>query len=293
MKKVANVFSAPEKHWVGNGFHVASMFSYNDKDKNLDPFLLMDYNPPKFFQGGRRDNSEFDLRGVEEHPHRGFETVTIAYQGEVSHRDSHGGGGTIGTGDVQWMTAGSGVMHEEMHSEKFAKEGGLFEMVQLWVNLPAKDKMTEPKYQAIKSADIPVVKLPNDAGQVRVIAGELLGTAGSASTFSPINMWDTTMNANATHTFSVPESHNVVILVLEGTIQVGGEAVARRGELVTFERGGADVLIESNNEAKLLILTGEPLNEPIVGYGPFVMNTREQIVEAFNDVQTGKFGRLN
>lgn len=293
MKKVANVFSAPEKHWVGNGFHVASMFSYNDKDKNLDPFLLMDYNPPKFFQGGRRDNSEFDLRGVEEHPHRGFETVTIAYQGEVSHRDSHGGGGTIGTGDVQWMTAGSGVMHEEMHSEKFAKEGGLFEMVQLWVNLPAKDKMTTPKYQAIKSADIPVVKLPNDAGQVRVIAGELLGTTGSASTFSPINMWDTTMNANATHTFSVPESHNVVILVLEGTIQVGGDAVARRGELVTFERGDADVLIESNNEAKLLILTGEPLNEPIVGYGPFVMNTREQIVEAFNDVQTGKFGRLN
>ncbi|WP_288062443.1 pirin family protein [Rodentibacter caecimuris] len=293
MKKVANVFTAPEKHWVGNGFHVASMFSYNDKDKNLDPFLLMDYNPPKYFQGGRRDNSEFDLRGVEEHPHRGFETVTIAYQGEVSHRDSHGGGGTIGTGDVQWMTAGSGVMHEEMHSEKFAKEGGLFEMVQLWVNLPAKDKMTEPKYQAIKSADIPVVKLPNDAGQVRVIAGELLGATGSASTFSPINMWDTTMNANATHTFSVPESHNIVILVLEGTIQVGGEAIARRGELVTFERGGADVLIESNNEAKLLILTGEPLNEPIVGYGPFVMNTREQIVEAFNDVQSGKFGRLN
>ncbi|OOF57144.1 quercetin 2,3-dioxygenase [Rodentibacter genomosp. 2] len=293
MKKVANVFTAPEKHWVGNGFHVASMFSYNDKDKNLDPFLLMDYNPPKFFQGGRRDNSEFALRGVEEHPHRGFETVTIAYQGEVSHRDSHGGGGTIGTGDVQWMTAGSGVMHEEMHSEKFAKEGGLFEMVQLWVNLPAKDKMTAPKYQAIKSADIPVVKLPNDAGQVRVIAGELLGTTGSASTFSPINMWDTTMNANSTHTFSVPESHNVVILVLEGTIQVGGEAIARRGELVTFERGGADVLIESNNEAKLLILTGEPLNEPIVGYGPFVMNTREQIVEAFNDVQAGKFGRLD
>nr|WP_233127080.1 pirin-like C-terminal cupin domain-containing protein [Rodentibacter sp. Ppn85] len=284
------------------------MFSYNDKDKNLDPFLLMDYNPPKFFlggrqavvrrssggrqavvrrsSGGRRDNSEFNLRGMEEHPHR-------TYQGEVSHRDSHGGGGTIGTGDVQWMTAGSGVMHEEMHSEKFAKEGGLFEMVQLWVNLPAKDKMTEPKYQAIKSADIPVVKLPNDAGQVRVIAGELLGTTGSASTFSPINMWDTTMNANATHTFSVPESHNVVILVLEGTIQVGGDAIARRGELVTFERGGADVLIESNNDAKLLILTGEPLNEPIVGYGPFVMNTREQIVEAFNDVQTGKFGRLN
>lgn len=293
MKKVANVFPTPEKHWVGNGFHVASMFSYNDKDKNLDPFLLMDYNPPKFFQGGRRDNSEFDLRGVEEHPHRGFETVTIAYQGEVSHRDSNGGGGTIGTGDVQWMTAGSGVMHEEMHSEKFAKEGGLFEMVQLWVNLPAKDKMTAPKYQAIKSADIPVVTLPNNAGSVRVIAGELLGVMGSASTFSPINMWDTTMNANSAHTFSVPASHNVIILVLDGTIQVSGDAIARRGELVTFERGGAGVLIEANNEAKLLILTGEPLNEPVVGYGPFVMNTKSEIIQAIQDVKAGKFGRLD
>lgn len=293
MKKVANVFTAPTKHWVGNGFHVASMFSYNDKDKNLDPFLLMDYNEPKFFQGGRRDNSVFDLRGVGEHPHRGFETVTIAYQGEVSHRDSYGGGGTIGTGDVQWMTAGSGVMHEEMHSEKFAKEGGLFEMVQLWVNLPAKDKMTVPKYQAIKSADIPVVTLPNNAGSVRVIAGELLGAKGSAETFSPINMWDTTMNANSDYTFSVPTSHNVIILVLDGTIQVSGNAVTRRGELVTFERGEADVLIESNNEAKLLILTGEPLNEPIVGYGPFVMNSREEILQAIRDVETGKFGRLD
>ncbi|WP_109078243.1 pirin family protein [Aggregatibacter kilianii] len=292
MKKVAKVHMAPEKHWVGNGFHVASMFSYNDTDKHLDPFLLMDYNAPKFFQGGRKDDSEFDLRGVEEHPHRGFETVTIAYQGEVSHRDSYGGGGTIGTGDVQWMTAGSGVMHEEMHSEKFAKEGGLFEMVQLWVNLPAKDKMTAPKYQAIKSADIPVVTLPNHAGSVRVIAGELLNTKGTAGTFSPINMWDTVMNANTAYTFAVPESHNLVILVLDGTVQIGGDAIARRGELVTFERGGEDVHIEANNDAKLLILTGEPLNEPIVGYGPFVMNTREQIVEAFRDVQAGKFGRL-
>lgn len=293
MKKVANVFTAPEKHWVGNGFHVASMFSYNDKDKNLDPFLLMDYNPPKFFQGDRGDYSKFGLRGVGEHPHRGFETVTIAYQGEVSHRDSHGGGGTIGTGDVQWMTAGSGVMHEEMHSERFTKEGGLLEMVQLWVNLPAKNKMTTPKYQAIKSADIPIVTLPNNAGSVRIIAGELLGTKGLASTFSPINMWDTVMNVNGSYTFSVPESHNVIILVLDGTIQVSDDAIARQGELVTFERGGSDVPIEANNDAKLLILTGEPLNEPIVGYGPFVMNTREQIIEAFNDMNSGRFGRLD
>lgn len=293
MKKVANVWQAPEKHWVGNGFHVQSMFNYNDRDKHLDPFLLMDYNPPKYFQGGRRDNSAFDLRGVEEHPHRGFETVTIAYQGEVSHRDSHGGGGTIGTGDVQWMTAGSGIMHEEMHSETFAKEGGLFEMVQLWVNLPAKDKMTAPKYQAIKSAEIPVVALPNEAGTVRVIAGELLNTRGAASTFSPINMWDTVMNAGKSHLFSVPAEHNVVILVLDGTVQIGGDHIARRGELVTFERGGADVLVEANNDAKLLILTGQPLNESVVGYGPFVMNSREEIVQAFDDVKNGRFGRID
>ncbi|WP_426840240.1 pirin family protein [Glaesserella parasuis] len=288
MKKVANVHTAPAKHWVGNGFHVQSMFSYNDTDKNLDPFLLMDYNPPHHFDGGRKS----DFRGVGEHPHRGFETVTIAYQGEVAHADSYGGGGTIGTGDVQWMTAGSGVMHEEFHSERFSREGGMFEMVQLWVNLPKAHKMTTPKYQAIKSADIPVVQLENNAGTARIIAGELASTAGIASTFSLVNMWDIVLNAGKAHTFAVPESHNLIILVLDGTVQINGEDIARRGELVTFERGGADVLIEANNDAKLLVLTGEPLNEPVVGYGPFVMNSREEIIQAMRDVQSGKFGRI-
>ncbi len=288
MKKVANVHTAPAKHWVGNGFHVQSMFSYNDTDKNLDPFLLMDYNPPRHFDGGRKS----DFRGVGEHPHRGFETVTIAYQGEVAHADSYGGGGTIGTGDVQWMTAGSGVMHEEFHSERFSREGGMFEMVQLWVNLPKAHKMTTPKYQAIKSADIPVVQLGDNAGMARIIAGELSSTSGVASTFSPINMWDVVLNAGKAHTFAVPESHNLIILVLDGTVQINGEDIARRGELVTFERGGADVQIEANNDAKLLILTGEPLNEPVVGYGPFVMNSREEIIQAIRDVQSGKFGRI-
>ncbi|QLB16052.1 quercetin 2,3-dioxygenase [Mannheimia granulomatis] len=292
MKKVSNVWAAPAKHWVGNGFHVQSMFSYQDKDKYLDPFLLMDYNPPKIFQGGRQDNSEFDLRGVEEHPHRGFETVTIAYQGEVSHRDSHGGGGTIKAGDVQWMTAGSGIMHEEMHSENFAKTGGVFEMVQLWVNLPKKDKMTTPKYQAIAAAEIPTVTLADNAGTVRVIAGELLGSQGAASTFSPINMWDTHLNAGSKAEFTLPSSHNLVILVLSGTVQIGGEAIARSGELVTFERGGSELVIEANNDSKLLILTGEPLNEPVVGYGPFVMNSKEEILQAINDVKSGKFGKI-
>ncbi|MDO9854005.1 pirin family protein [Glaesserella parasuis] len=288
MKKVANVHTAPAKHWVGNGFHVQSMFSYNDTDKNLDPFLLMDYNPPRHFDGGRKS----DFRGVGEHPHRGFETVTVAYQGEVAHSDSYGGGGTIGTGDVQWMTAGSGVMHEEFHSERFSREGGMFEMVQLWVNLPKAHKMTTPKYQAIKSADIPVVQLENNAGTARIIAGELASTAGIASTFSPVNMWDIVLNAGKAHTFAVPESHNLIILVLDGTVQINGEDIARRGELVAFERGGADVQIETNNDAKLLILTGEPLNEPVVGYGPFVMNSREEIIQAMRDVQSGKFGRI-
>lgn len=288
MKKVANVYIAPAKHWVGNGFHVQSMFTYNDTDKNLDPFLMMDYNPPRHFDGGRKS----DFRGVGEHPHRGFETVTIAYQGEVAHADSYGGGGIIGTGDVQWMTAGSGVMHEEFHSERFSKEGGMFEMVQLWVNLPKAHKMTTPKYQAIKSTEIPVVQLDDNAGIARIIAGELASTSGAASTFTPINMWDVVMNAGKTHTFAVPESHNLVILVLDGTVQINGEEIARRGELVTFERGGADVRIESNNESKLLILTGEPINEPIVGYGPFVMNTEAEIVQAMRDVQSGKFGQI-
>ncbi|VTU08667.1 pirin-related protein [Actinobacillus indolicus] len=288
MKKVANVYTAPAKHWVGNGFHVQSMFTYNDTDKNLDPFLMMDYNPSRHFDGGRKS----DFRGVGEHPHRGFETVTIAYQGEVAHADSYGGGGTIGTGDVQWMTAGSGVMHEEFHSERFSREGGMFEMVQLWVNLPKAHKMTTPKYQAIKSADIPVVQLGDNAGIARIIAGELASISGAASTFTPINMWDVVMNAGKTHTFAVPESHNLVILVLDGTVQINGEEIACRGELVTFERGGADVRIESNNESKLLILTGEPINEPIVGYGPFVMNTDSEILQAMRDVQEGKFGQI-
>ncbi|QIM62639.1 quercetin 2,3-dioxygenase [Pasteurellaceae bacterium Orientalotternb1] len=288
MKKVANVHDAPQKHWVGNGFHVQSMFTYNDTDKNLDPFLMMDYNPPRYFDGGRKS----DFRGVGEHPHRGFETVTIAYQGEVAHADSYGGGGIIGTGDVQWMTAGSGIMHEEFHSERFSKDGGMFEMVQLWVNLPAKDKMTTPKYQAIKSADIPVVELADNAGIARIIAGELAATSGAASTFSPINIWDVKMNEGKTHTFIVPESHNLIVLVLDGTVQFNAKEVARRGELVTFEKGGADVQIESNNKANLLILTGEPLNEPVVGYGPFVMNSETEIVQAIRDVQSGKFGQI-
>lgn len=198
MKQVAKVYAAPSKHWVGDGFHVHGMFNYQETHKNLDPFLLMDYASPEHFPANPREAH----RGVGEHPHRGFETVTIAYQGEVEHQDSAGGGGIIGTGDVQWMTAGSGLMHEEFHSEQFSKTGGMFEMVQLWVNLPAKDKMTAPKYQAITHADIPELTL-GDAGTAKLIAGKLDGVIGAASTFSPINMWDVRLNQGGEHSLSL------------------------------------------------------------------------------------------
>ncbi|OOR82998.1 pirin family protein [Moraxella canis] len=287
MKQVSKVYSAPNKHWVGDGFHVHSMFNYQETHKNLDPFLMMDYAAPQSFPA----NASTTHRGVGEHPHRGFETVTIAYQGEVEHRDSAGGGGVIGTGDVQWMTAGAGLMHEEFHSEAFSKAGGIFEMVQLWVNLPAKDKMTAPRYQAITKAQIPEVDLQG-AGIARLIAGELDGTQGAASTFSPVNLWDVRLKAGHQHTFTIPESHNLLVLVLEGTIQINEDHIARSAELVTFHRGGSDVKIVANNDAKILILSGEPLNEPIVGYGPFVMNSREEILQAMHDVQSGKFGQI-
>lgn len=287
MKQVLKIYPAPQKHWVGDGFHVHGMFNYQETHKNLDPFLLMDYASPQHFA----PNHSSHHRGVGEHPHRGFETVTIAYQGEVAHKDSAGGGGIIGTGDVQWMTAGSGLMHEEFHSEKFSETGGDFEMVQLWVNLPAKDKMTPPKYQAITNDDIPVVDLDGQ-GVARLIAGDLSDTKGAASTFTPINLWDVRLNAGGKYEFTIPESHNLLLLVQDGTVQINGDNIARPAELVTFAKGGDRVTLEANNAAKVLVLSGEPINEPIVGYGPFVMNTREEIIQAMQDVQSGKFGQI-
>lgn len=286
MKNIARIYPAPAKHWVGDGFFVSSMFNYNQKDRNLDPFLLMDYASPQQFP----PNANQNLRGVGEHPHRGFETVTIAYQGEVEHKDSYGGGGVIGTGDVQWMTAGSGLMHQEYHSQNFSKTGGMFEMVQLWVNLPAKHKMTAPKYQAIESHDIPVVDLTG--GIARIIAGHFGNIQGTASTFSPINLWDIRLNAGAEYTFSVPNSHNLLILILDGDVLVNDDKVARSNELITFDKGGDSVKLTANHDSKILLLSGEPLNEPVVGYGPFVMNTMGEINQAIYDVQTGKFGEI-
>lgn len=285
MRKVTGISAAPRPHWVGDGFPVRSMFSYNDAGPGLSPFLLLDYAGPYQFEPTTA------RRGVGQHPHRGFETVTIVYEGEVEHKDSTGAGGTIGPGDVQWMTAAGGIVHEEYHSPAFARRGGGFEMVQLWVNLPARDKLAEPGYQTLLDAQIPSVPLPDEAGKVRVIAGEFDGHRGPARTFTPINVWDVRLAAGKRATLSVDDRHSLALVVLRGTVLVNGKDVVRDAQLVRFDRDGAEITLEANNDVTLLLLSGEPIDEPVVGYGPFVMNTQEEIVAAFNDFNQGRFIR--
>ena len=285
-KKTLGTHSAPDRHWVGDGFPVHGMFGYNGDTKRISPFLLLDYGAPIHFEPTAK------RRGVGAHPHRGFETVTIVYDGEVEHRDSTGSGGVIGPGDVQWMTAGGGILHEEFHSSAYAKSGGPFEMAQLWVNLPAKDKMTAPGYQAITNAQIPAVPLPGDAGTVRVIAGEYAGTKGPARTFTPMNVWDVRVKGGKTVDLSQAEGWTVQVVVMAGTVQVNGETILREKQMATLSTEGGGVTIEANNDAKVLLLAGEPIDEPVVGYGPFVMNTREEIAKAVDDFNAGKFGRM-
>ncbi len=285
MKTILGVYSAPEPHWVGDGFPVRSMFSYDTGYPSLDPFLLLDYAGPAHFEPGKQP------RGVGEHPHRGFETVTIVYTGEVEHRDSSGGGGVIGPGDVQWMTAGSGIVHEEFHSQQFTQKGGELEMVQLWVNLPARDKMTAARYQALMNEDIPVIELPDEAGRVRLIAGHFQGHTGAAETFSPIDVWDLRLNANKSGQLNVPEGHSLLIVALDGDVRINGKKDLRAAQMAVLSTAGKNFSISTDSNAKLLVLSGRPLDEPVVGYGPFVMNSPEQIREAINDFQSGRFGR--
>lgn len=286
MKKILGVYSAPRQHWVGDGFPVRSLFSYDSHGQHLSPFLLLDYaGPTQFAPAGRR-------RGVGEHPHRGFETVTIVYQGEVDHRDSTGSGGHIGPGDVQWMTAASGILHEEFHSDAFTHAGGTLEMVQLWVNLPAKDKMSAPRYQTLLNRDIPAVALSDEAGSVRVIAGELAGKRGPAHTFTPIDVWDVRLNDGKTAELRLPEGRTLALIVLRGAVRVNGTEPAREAQMVLLDRTGTDVSIEADTDATILVLSGEPIDEPIVGYGPFVMNTRAEIEKAIEDFNNGGFGRI-
>lgn len=286
MKNIIGVFEAPAHHWVGDGFPVRSLFSYDRLHKALSPFLLLDYAGPVDFKPASRP------RGVGQHPHRGFETVTIVYDGEVAHRDSTGQGGVIGPGDVQWMTAGAGILHEEFHSEAFTKSGGRLEMVQLWVNLPAEHKMTAPGYQAILSGEIPVVPLPDEAGNVRVIAGDYDGHKGPARTFTPMQVWDMRLKADSTSRITLPQSWGAAIIVLQGTIQVNGEQIAREAQMVLLGDEGEEVVIESNNDAKLLLLSGDPIDEAVVGHGPFVMNSRDEIMQAIQDFNSGNFGQM-
>lgn len=287
MKKIVGVYRNQEMHWVGDGFPVKNLFSYDRLGQTISPFLLLDYAAPYHFEPTTAQH------GVGSHPHRGFETVTIAYKGEVTHKDSHGGGGTIKTGDVQWMTAGSGLVHEEFHSTEFAEQGGLFEMVQLWVNLPAVDKMTAPKYQAIEAKDIPVIQFEDDAGYLRVIAGQYDGQQGPANTYSPLNVWDIALSKNHVENFFVPIDQTTLIVVLEGEIMINGTQKAQDHSLVIFGKDGeAHIQVEALQNAKFLVLTGKPLNEPIQGYGPFVMNSKAEIIQAFDDFNQGKFGKI-
>lgn len=259
MKSIQRVIRGVPQHWVGDGFPVRSLFSYAGGNE-FDPFLLLDYAGPHNFAP---DEAK---RGVGEHPHRGFETVTILYQGELEHRDSSGSQGTIGPGDVQWMTAASGVVHEEFHSRRFAKEGGTLEMVQLWVNLRSTDKAAPPKYQDLRDEQFPRFSLPNDAGIVRVIAGQLGDAEGPASTFSPINLWDIQLTGNATATLTVPAGHTCVVIVQKGSVQVN-ESLIHAVELALLERSGDEVVLEAESESRVLLMTGEPLGEPSWGRG--------------------------
>lgn len=289
MRSVRKIYRASSQHWVGDGFLVQPLFSHMGEDRDTDPFLMLDYAAPYHFAPNETQSS----RGVGQHPHKGFETVTITYHGEVAHRDSSGGGGIIKAGDVQWMTAGAGIIHEEFHAESFSKSGGLFEMVQLWVNLPAKYKNTPAHYQYLAKEDITVVDLPNDVGYLRLIAGDYADNKGAAQTYTPMNVWDVVVYAGKKAILNIPQTHNLSIVVLRGPATFNGKEVVNAGELVCFNQEAGEIIIQADEaEVKLLLLSGEPINEPVVGYGPFVMNTQEEIRQAMREFRLGRFGHI-
>jgi redox-sensitive bicupin YhaK (pirin superfamily) len=286
-KKVLGFVPAPQGHWVGDGFPVRSLFSYTGLGQHLSPFLLLDYAGPAQFEPASRP------RGVGEHPHRGFETVTIVYAGEVAHRDSTGNGGLIGPGDVQWMTAASGILHEEFHSPDFTRRGGTLEMAQLWVNLPAKDKRAEPRYQTILNAQIPEVLQPDGGTTVRVIAGRFGTHSGPALTFTDLNVWDVRMAAGGRVSLPVQSGHTAAIALFRGAVAVNDSPAVSQPGVVVLDRVGEEIVVQAGTAgATFLLLSGEPIAEPIVGYGPFVMNSRAEIETAMNDFNAGKFGRM-
>lgn len=286
-KEIEKVFAPPPAHMVGNGFRVHNFFPHGIRsDVRMSPFFLMDYNAKMEFSP-----SEIP-RGVGVHPHRGFETVTIAYHGSVAHHDSTGNSGVIGEGDVQWMTASSGILHKEYHEKAYSLKGGLFQMVQLWVNLPAKDKVSPPKYQALLHEQMGKYDLDDNGGIVNIIAGEYKGTKGPASTFTPINLFDVRLNKNARLDLEFPESFNTGVLIIEGKVKVNDSEIVASDHFVLFKNTGIEIKVEALENTILLVLSGEPINEPVAQYGPFLMNTREELQQAIDDYNSGKFGYL-
>ncbi|ELC8350866.1 pirin family protein [Clostridium perfringens] len=292
MKKfrtIENIFKAPEPHMVGDGFRVSQYIPTGIKSmERLSPFLLLDYNAPYYFKP-----SETRL-GVGAHPHRGFETVTIAYDGKVEHHDNKGNHGIIGPGDVQWMTAASGIMHKEYHETEFSKNGGIFHMVQLWVNLPKDKKMIEPKYQPLLKEEMGILKLDNDKGEISIIAGEVNGVKGPANTFTNINLYNINLKNYGNTTLSEPKNFNTAILILKGEAKVNEDKICKEGDFIVFDNVEGEILLESLTEESLfLVLSGEPINEPVVSHGPFVMNTLGEILDAYEDFRNNKFGTEN
>lgn len=288
-KNIELVASPRPPHFVGDGFRVHNFIpsGFRMDMERMSPFILLDYNSKFNFPPSDKP------RGVGVHPHRGFETVTIAYKGKVAHHDSSGGGGIIGEGDVQWMTAAAGVLHKEYHEEEFSRKGGDFQMVQLWINLPAKDKMSKPKYQGIPKTKMGIVELPDNKGDIEVIAGTYKNVKGPASTFTPVNMFNARLKENAKANFSFPASYNTGILIIEGSIKVNEIELVPTDHFGLFENEGEDFEIKALEDSVILILSGEPIREPIAAQGPFVMNTREELTQAINDFNTGKFGYLD
>lgn len=287
-KIVEAVIAPPPTHFVGDGFRVHNFIPSNRalRMERMSPFIMLDYNSPFYFPPTDKP------RGVSVHPHRGFETVTIAYKGKVAHHDSHGGKGIIAEGDVQWMTAASGVLHKEYHEENFSKQGGEFQMVQLWVNLPTKDKMSQPKYQDIANSKINKYQLANNSGVVEVIAGQYENTKGAASTFTPVNLINAKLNKDGIAHFNFPKQYNTALIVIEGSVTVNETTLAPANHFVLFKNEGEQFTVKANENAIVLVLSGEPINEPIASHGPFVMNTQQEIIQAIEDFNLGKFGYL-
>ena len=285
-KWIEKIVAPREKHWVGDGFHVSTIFSMHSEDpESISPFLMMDHAAPKYFPPTQKK------RGVGEHPHRGFETVTFAIKGEVEHRDSGGGGGKITTGGIQWMTAGSGVVHDEFHSREFSQKGGDFEMIQLWVNLPSKFKMTKPRYQSFEKGDFPIIDYGNHGMSVKVIAGTFGTVTSPVKTFSPINMYELNGSSGSQLEITLPVGSNTLVFQLSGKSSVADQQI-EKGNLAILSKSGNSFKLELLEESKVMILNGEPLGEPVAAYGPFVMNTRQELMEAFKDFQAGKMGQL-